>query len=230
MRRAVLLVVALAMFAVAGTAVAEDGFYAGLRLAGNGQTVLHPYWYGPDSYHQDPAWQYLWLADTNGGLFDFTEMSFGYRTGAMAGELSIGYSKTSWSDTWDSEARADNEWTEDVSRTTFGLTGLYTMMEPDHIELNVGLRFQIHSVKWEKERTGTNPYKWEEGVSGWSVGPVIRARWYLGDGAFALSPEIYPNYTSYGYKEGDPDDEADLYEADITQMNIEYSVKAEFFF
>jgi hypothetical protein len=229
MHRAVLLVVTLAMLVATGTAVAEDGFYMGLGLAGGGQTVLHPYWYGPDTYDEDPAYQFWWLADTNAGLFDYTEMSFGYRTGAMAGELSFGYSHTKWFEEWDNETRADNEWTENVNRYTLGLTGLYTMIEPDPIELDLGLRFQLHAVKYDEEQTGTNEYQWKESISGWSFGPVIRARWYLGDGAFALGPEIYPNYTSYSYEEGYETDEQ-LYEADITQMNVQYSVKAEFFF
>jgi len=233
MRRAVLLALVVAMLAGAGTAVAEDGFYMGLGMSGGGQTDLHPYWYGPDTYDGDPANQYWYLLDTNSGIFDYTEMTFGYRTGAMAGELSFGYSRSSWFEEWDNSGRADNEWTESVSRYTLGLTGLYTMIEPDPIELDLGLRFRLQAVKWDEEQTDSGgervEYEEEEGISGWSIGPVIRARWYLGDGAFAIGPEIYPNYTSMSYKY-DHSSYTEPYEADITMMNVEYSFRAEFFF
>jgi len=229
MRRAVLLALVVAMLAGAGTAVADDGFYMGLRLSGMGRTWLNPYWHGPYyDWDEDPAYPLYYLDRTDDGLFDYTEMCFGYRTGAMAGELSFGMSSSKWFEEWE-DTRADNEYTEQVTWRTIGLTGLYTMIEPDPIELDLGLRFQLHSAKWTLELTGYSESDREEGASGWSIGPVIRARWYLGDGAFAIGPEIYPRYTSLSYKH-DSSSYLEPSEATISDMGVEYSVRAEFFF
>ena len=93
-------------------------------------------------------------------------------------------------------------------------------------------RKKVTKAEWEE----LNSYDetWTHDISGWSAGPVARARWYFADGALALAPEVYFRYTSltyedtYEYPNGDR--ETDTIEFDISQMDTEYSLALEFYF
>jgi hypothetical protein len=122
-------------------------------------------------------------------------------------------------------------WEEKVHWHTFGLTGLYKLVDPDPIELDVGLRFQLHSATWDiKQVVDELESTDEEEATGWSFGPLARARWYFADGAVGLGPEMYLKYTSLTYKWSVDDEEEPREDDDLSSWDIEYSLRLEFFF
>lgn len=225
---------------VAGVASASD-WYAGVGFGGMCNYWVHPYWYGSTGYDGFEAAEPFWYIDhTEYGLFDYRQIFVGLDKDPWNFELGLGWSGFTYSQNEDLEGgeyRADVEYTEGVSWYDFNLAGLYKVMEPDPIELNVGLRFQLHNAKWDWD----TKYMGEEAVptgsekiSGWSMGPLVRARWYFGDGALALGPEVYAKYTSlsyeYEYLPYGARVEHETQEADLSGFNLEYSLRLEFFF
>ena len=211
MRRVAVIVLILL---AASTASAQ--WYMGLKLAGTAdQGVLFDEWYC--------GYRGL-LSGDNDGVIDNTQMVFGYALDAMDVELSLGYWKDNLS--YDSEAR----YTEDTSYSQYvlGLTGLYHLTGSDNIAIDGGLRFQLESEKWDGE-SGETRYSWEDKLSGWAVGPVLRGRWFFADGALALGPEVFFKYSSKKYTEDYSSDRSD-YEMDVTGMGFEYALRLDFLF
>jgi len=158
-------------------------------------------------------------------------MDIGYCFGDWYVEGGFGYSGATWKQELGEERGTTN--TEKVNWYIFNPAGLYKIVDPDPIELDVGLRFQLHSAKWDwttEESEERSEYTDSDKVSGWSVGRVVRARWYFADGALALAPEVYPKYTSLEYKWEYTNSYEHDEEADITSWDTEYSLSLEFFF
>ena len=217
MRRIVVLGLVAVMLMVATSASAQ--WYMGLRLAGTAeQEGLFDEWYW-SSYYRDM------LQSDNDGIIDNTQMIFGYGMDSFDVELNLGYSSEKLS--YDSEEQG--RYTEDVTYTKYiiGLSGLYHLMGNDTVGIDGGLRFQLESESWKYEADATRD-DWEDKLSGWSVGPVLRGRWYLADGAIALGPEVFFKYTSKTYTY-DYTDRAD-YELDVTGMGLEYALRVDFMF
>jgi hypothetical protein len=217
-----------------GASVASASeWYVGARFGGMSNTWLRPYWYNYDYYDGGgTTYPYEYLRHTEGGIFDFREVTVGLRKGLWSGELGFGLSNATWSEDLDQRG---GTFEESVNWRVISLAGLYEIMEPDPIELDLGARFQLHSATWEWRqdydddgvRATTEDI---DKVSGWSFGPLARARWYFGDGALAIGPEVYFKYTSltydYEYSNGSEFD----FTADITSWDTEYSFRLEMFF
>ena len=215
MRRSLLFCLALVILLSATVASASD-WYVGARFGGMSNYWLHPYWYDDDS-----TWPYYYIRHTDFGIFDYREFDVGFRHDSWYAELGLGYSSATWT-----EKNAQTT-EEKVNWYTFSLAGLYTLAEPDPIELDVGLRFQLHSANWDY---GVDSCCDNEKISGWSFGPLARARWYFAEGALALGPEVYPKYTSLAYEWDVEGGREVMAEADLTSWDIEYSIRLEWFF
>ncbi|MFH1502233.1 MAG: hypothetical protein ABIG03_04225 [Candidatus Eisenbacteria bacterium] len=235
------LVFALVAVMLLGASVASaSDWYCGVGFGGMSNYWLHPYWYGAVDYDGYYAAEPFWYMDhTEYGIFDYRQVFIGLDKEVWDFELGIGWSGFNWSEEDNYEVdRADYEYTEGASWYDFNLAALYKVMEPDPIELDVGLRFQLHNAKWEwdtkyfgEEAIPTGSEK----ISGWSMGPLVRARWYFGDGALAIGPEVYTKYTSLNYEyerllSGGTRAEYDTFEASLSGFNFEYSMRLEFFF
>ena len=217
MRRIVVLGLVAVMLMVASSASAQ--WYMGLKLAGTaGQEALFNEWY----------WSYYYrdiMSNDNDGFIDNTQMIFGYSMDTFDVELNLGYGNEKLS--YDSEEQG--RYTEEISYTKYvmGLSGLYHLMGNDTMGLDAGVRFQLESEAWKWDESDSR-VEWEDKLSGWAVGPVLRGRWYLADGAMALGPEVFFRYSSKKYTEDYPD-RAD-YELDVTGMGLEYALRLDFMF
>jgi hypothetical protein len=237
MSRSLLFGLVAVMLLAAGVASASD-WYCGVGFGGMSNYWLHPYWYDQEGgdWTAEPAW---YMSHTEYGIFDYRQIFMGLDKDPWNFELGVGWSSFNWSESDDyGYDRADYEYTEGVTWYDFNFAGIYKIMEPDPIELNVGLRFQLHNAKWDwnTDYMGDETYPTGyEKISGWSMGPLMRARWYFADGALALGPEVYAKYTSLSYEydylpTGRTAVEHEKYEADMTGFNMEYSLRLEFFF
>ena len=150
-------------------------------------------------------------------------MTFGYTMDTFDLEFSLGY----WSEEMDyTEPEARYDWNEKYSKYSFGLAGLYHLKRNDTFGIDGGLRFVLHNEKWEYEESDTR-YEDTMELSGWSVGPVLRGRWFFADGSMAIGPEVFLKYTSRTWsQEWDSGDD----ELDLTTMGVEYAVRWDFMF
>lgn len=109
--------------------------------------------------------------------------------------------------------RRHNERRNDASRTDGGARGHYVTMSGE-IDLS-GL-----GIKADETIKAT--------LSGFSVGPVLRGRWYLVDDSIAIGPEIYFKYSDWGTNIEALGEDADGPGATI--MELEYSLRMDFYF
>lgn len=221
MRRFVILAMLAAVLLGAGTASA--GIYASMRLAGTGNYFT---WDGPTG--RDYVYDFLW----DSGFECYKEVAVGFGD-KIQGEVSLGYDNLKYDMEWD-ETRSNDTETDTYTTMRLGAAGFYPLAEGKSWRMDAGLRFQYQSANTEIEWTSgdvttTDTYR----MSGWSVGPVLRHRWMIADGAMSIGPEIYPKYTSFSTEsEHASDARASTTEAgpDITALDIEYSLRMDFYF
>jgi hypothetical protein len=168
----------------------------------------------------------VFYSGDNDGVIDNTTMVFGYGLDAMDLELTLGYGTMTAEYTYD-ETRAG--WEETVSRYTLGLGGFYHMIQTDNFTLDGGLRFKLMSDKYEYSEDWSRDYSWELKLSGWSVGPAIRGRVWMADGALSFGPEVGFNYSSMTAS-GEEDYDRDEDEIDLSSMSIDYAVMLNWHF
>ncbi len=206
-RGLVLCLVALLMVS-AGVASAET--YLGLRFGGNGN-----FEYADGGPMCDSGW------------FTHREFVVGFGD-EFQGEASLGWS--SWNESYDPSeggSRADVETSWSVMH--FGVAGFYPMMEGSSYRVDVGGRFQYHSGTITSDNyIYVREDEHEQKLSGWTVGPLLRGSWWLGDLPLTFGPEVFVKYTSLTYTDvrGEYYDE----EYDVSAFDIDYSFRLDFHF
>jgi len=224
MNRGLVFCVLALMLLGASVASAGEGWYGGLRLAG----------YATSVDIEDGVCRDYYIETDADGLFDYTEMTFGKSFEKFDGEISFGMARFSAKYEGDSEGERQYDYDNSLMMYTFGLTGLYHVSPPSSFSLDAGLRFQLHSMSFETESEGgyRQTYTYTDKYSGWSVGPVVRGRWWFAGDSMALGPEIYLRYTSMTHEmTWDYDSRADVEEEiDLSEFVTEYSVRLDFYF
>ena len=204
-RGLVLCLVALLMVS-AGVASAET--YIGLRFGGNGN------------------FEYAGGPMVDSGWFTHREFAVGFGD-KIQGEASLGWS--SWSESYDPTegGRGDDKETN-WSVMHFGIAGFYPMMEGSSYRVDVGGRFQYHSGSAESDNYLYRDGEYKKTLSGWTIGPVVRGSWWLGDLPLTFGPEVFLKYTSLTFN--DFCDGCYDYDYDISALDIDYSFRLDFHF
>ncbi len=219
MRRSMVLCLVAIVLLVASSASAQ--WYAGLRLAGSSAVPEIECYRNGSSYDH--------------GLFDYTEMIFGYDMEKFDVEVSFGYDRATESyEPPDGGGERQYPYEASVSRYTFGMTGFYNVVAPNSFSFDAGLRFQLDSWDYEYDENdlGRTDYTKTEKISGWAAGPVFRGRLWFADDCLALGPEVYVKYSSQtlteelDYGRGSREE----HETDMTAFNVEYAVRLDFLF
>jgi hypothetical protein len=206
MRR--VLIVVLVMLAASA---ASAQWYMGIGVAGTAGMELD-FW--GDGYRN------IFQSGDNDGVIDNTVMTFGYGLEAMDLELTLGYGSMTAEYTYD-ESRAG--WEETYSRYTLGLGGFYHMLQTDNFTLDGGLRFKLMSDKYEYTEDYSRDWTEEIKLSGWAVGPALRGRVWMADGALSFGPEVAFNYSSMTLSD-EVTVSRDEDELDLSSMSIDYAL------
>ncbi len=220
MHRVLFVTLIAAALLIAPAASAET--YVGMRLLGDGtfNGDLEPI---PDA-----------------GFYTAREFVVGFGD-EIQGEFSFGFDSMSTEYTTEDEElpdRFDNYDSVKYKLMTFGLAGFYPIKgEAGGNRVDVGVRFRYVSASWEDAtdyygRSDTDEEN-EYGMSGWSIGPVLRAQWRCCNNRIGIGPEVgikYGSYTlteSYTYPGDDPYEYPDH---TVTGWNLDYSLRFDFFF
>ena len=222
MHRVLFVTLMAAALLIAPAASAET--YVGLRLLGDGtfNGDLEPI---PDA-----------------GFYTAREFVVGFGN-EIQGEFSLGFDSISTERCDDDDVdpeRGDFDSYDTVKYKllTLGAAGFYPIKgEAGGNRIDVGLRFRYLSASWEDAtdyygRSETDEEN-EYGVSGWSIGPVMRAQWRCCNDRIGIGPEVgikYGSYTAtatYTYPGSDPYEYPDH---TISGGNLEYSLRFDFFF
>ncbi len=216
MHRVLFVTLIVAALLIAPAASAET--YTGIRLVGAG------------SYNGD-----LELTDDS-GFFTAREFVVGFGD-EIQGEFGFGFDNMSAECTCDDNypQRFINDDKATYSFMTLSLAGFYPISgEPGGNRIDVGLRFAYLNAKatYETDSYNRADEEYELGVSGWSIGPVMRAQWRCANDRIGIGPEVALKYGSYtltdeGVYYGDPWEDP---EANVTAWNLEYSLRLDFFF
>lgn len=209
MRRGLVLCMAVVLVLVAGTASAK--IYTGLRFTGNGNYDI-----GGSKY---------W----DSGFTTFREFAVGFGD-EIQGEVSIGFSKMNWAeDDYEVPERNDDE--ESWSCVSFGLAGFYPIVTGSIYRIDAGGRFSYYSASNEDTWEPTEQ-TWTEEFSGWSLGPLVRGSWRLGDSPITIGPEVCLKYTKLKFTDVTMAHGEELYssEADISGFAVDYSFRVDFYF
>ena len=204
-RGLVLCLVALLMVS-AGVASAET--YLGLRFAGNGN------------------FEYTGSPMCDSGWFTYREFAVGFGD-KIQGEASLGWS--SWNESFDpSEGGSREDVETSWSVMHFGIAGFYPMMEGSSYRIDVGGRFQYHSGKATSDTYIYRGDDYERSLSGWTIGPVARGSWWLGDLPLTFGPEVFLKYTSLTYS----DVRSEYYdeEVSVSAFDLDYGFRLDFHF
>jgi hypothetical protein len=214
MRRVLIVALVLLM-----ASAASAQWYLGVKFAGTmDNNTLFDAWY---YYDRDL------LGGDNDGVIDNTQVIFGYGMDSIDLELSLGYNKQTLK-----YEDPDSDYTDEMNLTAYilGLTGFYHMMGNDTMAVDGGLRFQLETDTWDYDASDRDHYTWEDKLSGWALGPVLRGRIFFADGAMALGPEIFFKYSSKKYTEDEDYNSRVDYEMDVTGMGIDYGLRLDFLF
>lgn len=220
MHRVLFATLIAAALLIAPAASAET--YVGIRLVGDGtfNGDLEPI---PDA-----------------GFYTARELVVGFGD-EIQGEFGFGYDSVSTECCGDDEGypeRFDNYDTVKYKLLTLGLAGFYPIQgEAGENRVDVGLRFRYVSASWEDatdyyNRNDTDEIN-EYGMSGWSIGPVMRAQWRCCNDRVGFGPEVgfkygsYTNTESYTYPGEDPSDAPDR---KVSGWTLDYSLRLDFFF
>jgi len=221
MHRVLFVTLIAAALLIAPAASAET--YVGMRLLGDGtfNGDLEPI---PDA-----------------GFYTAREFVVGFGD-EIQGEFGFGFDTVSTEYKGDDEEHPDRDFDyfDKVSYKlmTLSLAGFYPIQGgAGENRIDVGLRFRYLSASWEDV---TDYYgrdddleKNEYGVSGWSIGPVMRAQWRCCNDRIGIGPEIgikYGSYTktqTYTYPGSEPSDSPDH---SISGWTLDYSLRFDFFF
>jgi hypothetical protein len=217
MHRVLFVTLVAAALLIAPTASA--GMYTGLRLVGAGNA-------NGDLEILDDA-----------GFFTAREFVLGFGD-KIQGEFGFGFDNMSVECACDDEIIPERIISEDkgtYSFMSFAIAGFYPVAgEVDGNRIDIGMRFSYMSAKskYEGGYGVRDDFETEYGTSGWSIGPVMRARWMCANDRLGIGPEVALKYGSYTLTEkgkywGDPYDEPD---GDVSTWNLEYSLRFDFFF
>jgi len=205
-RGLVLCLVALLMVS-AGVASAET--YLGLRFGGNGN-----FEYADGGPMCDSGW------------FTHREFAVGFGD-EIQGEVSLGWN--SWTESYDPSEGGSREDVEmSWSGMHFGVAGFYPMMEGSSYRVDVGGRFQYHTGSMTSDNYIYRDGDYEVKLSGWTIGPVMRGSWWLGDLPLTFGPEVFVKYSSLTYT--DTCEDCWDYETDVSAFGIDYGFRLDFHF
>ncbi len=176
------------------------------------------------------------------GTFNLKELAVGMQADKLGAEVAVGYSKTTLHDLDlgfldDIEFLSDDTVDPDISIMTLGAAVFFEIAGNEDYGFDVGGRFQYNSfgfnMTFPEMEVMSDDEEVSVGVSGVAFGPVLRGRWYMADGSWAIGPEIYAKYSMMNpFAEVDGEDVSeDMFgDAGTTTLSLEYSLRMDFYF
>ena len=175
------------------------------------------------------------------GTFNLKELAVGTQMDKLGVEVAVGYSKTTLNDLdlgflGDLGTLSDETIDPDITIMTLGAAVFFQIAGDENYGFDLGGRAQYSSFSFNTtipdiEARGDDDMS--IGVSGMAFGPVLRGRWFMADGSWAIGPEIYAKYSTMSpTAEIAGEDVTDELFGDVgtTTLSLEYSLRMDFYF
>ena len=125
----------------------------------------------------------------------------------------------------------------DITIMTLGAAVFFEIAGDKNYGLDLGGRFQYNSFSFNTTIPDIEAARGDDdmsiGVSGTAFGPVLRGRWFMADGSWAIGPEIYAKYSTMSPSAEVAGDDVtdDIFgDASTTTLSLEYSLRMDFYF
>ncbi len=175
------------------------------------------------------------------GTFNLKELAVGTQSDKLGLEIAVGYSKITLNDLdlgfLDGIGTLTDETIDpDITIMTLGAAVFFQISGDENYGFDLGGRAQYSSFSFNTtipdiEVRGDDDMS--IGVSGLAFGPVLRGRWFMADGSWAIGPEIYAKYETLSpTAEIAGEDVTDEMFGDVgvTTLSLEYSLRMDFYF
>ncbi len=176
------------------------------------------------------------------GTFNLKEFAIGMQSDKIGAEVAVGYSKTTLNNLdlgflGDIELFSDETIDPDISIMTLGAAVFFQIAGDENYGLDLGGRVQYNSFGFSTTVPDIELARGDDdmsvSVSGLAFGPVLRGRWFMADGSWAIGPEIYAKYNTMSPSAEVAGDDVtdDMFgDASTTTLSLEYSLRMDFYF